>query len=262
MFVDTHAHLYAEEFAHDRDEMIQRAIESGVVRMYLPNIDSESIEGMLELEVKYPGVCYAMMGLHPCYVREEFEEQLAVVEDWWSRRAFAAVGEIGIDLYWDKSTYEMQREAFSRQVDLAMKIGKPIVIHSRASTQEVIDTLVEKVRGKALRGIFHCFSGTVDQAMMIQELGFYVGIGGVVTFKNAGLDKVVQELPLELLVLETDSPYLAPVPYRGKRNESAYIPMVAARVAELKDVSVEEVAEVTTRNANALFGFDEGLSGD
>lgn len=259
--IDTHAHLYVDAFSEDREEMLQRAWDAGVEQVFLPNIDQDSIPEMLALEEAHPERCVAMMGLHPCHVKEDYEAQLAEVKKWWEQRSFAAVGEIGIDLYWDKSTFEWQKDAFLRQVALAKKYGKPIVIHSREATQEVIE-LLEEEKGEDLYGIFHCFTGSKEEAEAIHELGFFLGIGGVVTFKNAGLDKTVQELPLEWLVLETDSPYLAPAPKRGKRNESAYVRRVAERIAAVKELPLGEVAKVTNRNARQVFALGEVKEGD
>lgn len=250
--IDTHTHLYLEQFDEDRDEMIRRAVESGVEQFFLPNIDHSSIGPMLALEEAYPGRCFAMMGLHPCSVKEGFEEELAIVRDWLDERPFCAVGEIGIDLYWDKSFFEQQKEAFLLQTEWARELGLPIVIHSREATDILIE-LVEEVKDERLRGVFHCFSGTEAQARRIIELGFYLGIGGVVTYKNAGLDKVMETIGLEHVVLETDSPYLAPVPWRGKRNESAYLRLVAEKLAAVKGIPFREVAEKTTKNAEQLF---------
>ncbi|MCB0578996.1 MAG: TatD family hydrolase [Phaeodactylibacter sp.] len=250
--IDTHTHLYLEQFDEDRDEMIRRALDSGVEQFFLPNIDSSSITKMLELEEAYPGRCFAMMGLHPCSVKENFEEELAIVRDWLDERPFCAIGEIGIDLYWDKTFLEQQKEAFLQQAEWAKELGVPIVIHSRESTDILIE-LTEQIKDERLRGVFHCFSGTEEQARRITELGFFLGIGGVLTFKNAGLDKVMEKIGLEHVVLETDAPFLAPVPYRGKRNESAYVRLVAEKLAALKGVSFREVAETTSRNAGQLF---------
>lgn len=252
MFIDTHAHIYAQQFEKDQDDTIQRAFDQGVNKIYMPNIDHTSIDAMLEVEAKYPDNCFAMMGLHPCSVKQDFEKELYKVEDWLNKRSFAAVGEIGTDLYWDKTFYEQQAEAFRIQVEWAKKYQRPIVIHCRDSFQETIDLLTPLMDDK-LTGVFHCFTGNVADAQQVIELGFYLGIGGVSTFKNGGLDKVLPEVPLEHLVLETDCPYLAPVPHRGKRNESAYVPLIAQKLAEMKGVTVEKIAESTTENAKNLF---------
>ncbi len=251
--VDTHTHLYAKAFNGDRDAMIQRAIEQGVEQFFLPNIDGESIEGMLALEAAYPNRCFAMMGLHPCSVKENFKEELATVRQWLDRRKFCAVGEIGIDLYWDKTFFEQQKEAFLTQIQWAIEFDIPIVIHSRESTDIIIEML-KKAKDNRLRGIFHCFGGTEEQAKAIIDLGFLLGIGGVLTYKNSGLGQALQEIDLQHIVLETDAPYLAPVPYRGKRNESAYVRAVAEKLAEVKGVTLEAVAKATTQNAERVFG--------
>ncbi len=252
VLVDTHTHLYLKEFEADRAEMMERAMKLGVSEFYLPNIDSRVIEDMLALEAAYPGKVHAMMGLHPCSVKDDFHRELEIVESWLEKRPFCAIGEIGIDLYWDKSTLGIQIEAFRTQIAWAKKYDLPIVIHSRESTDIILDILKEE-KDERLRGILHCFAGTAQQAETAFSMGFYLGIGGVVTFKNAGLDKVVSEIPLEWLVLETDSPYLAPVPHRGKRNESAFVRLVAEKIAALKSIDLEEVANVTTLNSKNIF---------
>jgi len=252
-FVDTHAHLYSDEFAHDRADMLARFEEQGVKKVFMPNIDHTSIDGMLELESRSAGVCIATMGLHPCYVKKDFERELYIVEDWLSKRKFAAVGEIGTDLYWDKTFWEQQKEAFTIQVKWAIKYKLPIIIHCRESLNETID-IVEQLTDGKLTGVFHCYSGSVEQAKRIIKLGFQLGIGGVATFKKSGLDSVLPEIDLKHIVLETDSPYLAPVPHRGKRNEPAYIPLIAEKIATIKNMAVNEVRSTTTQNALTLFG--------
>jgi TatD DNase family protein len=252
MYIDTHCHIYLDEFDNDRGEMIARAENHGVNQFYMPAIDSSIHESMLTAEEEFKGKARAMMGLHPCSVNNKVEEELALVESWFEKRAFIAVGETGLDYYWDTSFVDLQKMAMRRQTDLALKYNRPIVIHSRNSIDDCIDIVQEKQNGK-LKGVFHCFSGTLEQAQKIIDLGFYLGIGGVLTFKNSGLDKVVQELTLDKLVLETDAPYLAPVPFRGKRNESAYVPIVAEKLATLIGISLEEVAAMTTANAKKLF---------
>lgn len=249
---DTHIHLYAEEYDIDREALILQAKKAGVNRFYLPNIDSTSINSMLQLEVKYPDVCFPMMGLHPCYVKDNFQEELNTVEEWLGKRTFKAIGEIGIDLYWDKTFIKEQEIAFKKQIEWAHHYHLPIVIHSRNSFDEVYALLIEMQACKPW-GIFHCFSGTIEQAKKVIDLGFYIGIGGVVTYKNSGLDKVVAEIDLKHLVLETDGPYLAPTPFRGKRNLPEYILKVAERIAEIKNISVEEVAMTTSQNADSVF---------
>lgn len=255
-WIDTHAHLYAKAFNADRDKMIGRAMEVGVEQFFLPNIDRSSVAGMLALEDAYPDRCFAMMGLHPCSVQEGYEEELTYVREWLDKRPFCAIGEIGIDLYWDKSTLPLQRQAFLTQVEWALELDIPFVIHSRDSTAVLIEIL-QGIRDDRMRGIFHCFTGTREEAGQIIEMGFLLGIGGVLTFKNAGLDKTVADIDLDHLVLETDAPYLAPVPFRGKRNESTYIPHIGRKLAEIKDIAVEEVARRTTGNARRLFKVGE-----
>lgn len=252
MFIDTHTHLYSEEFNADRANVIRKAISAGVTKLYLPNIDSTSIDGMLALEKEYPQNCFPMMGLHPCSVNENVEAELNLVGDWLAKRKFSAVGEIGIDLYWDKTFFEQQKMAFKKQIDWALQYDLPIVIHCRDAFDEIFEILT--AYPKLPKGIFHCFSGNLEQAnKIIEHTQFKLGIGGVVTFKNSGLDKVVEQIDMKHLVLETDSPYLAPVPFRGKRNESGYLMMVAEKVAQIKNSSIAEVAEITTKNAEEIF---------
>ena len=256
MFIDTHAHIYAAEFKPDLDEAIVRSREVGVGKIFMPNIDHTSVDAMLEVERRNPDGCLAMMGLHPCSVKGDFEKELQVVEDWLSKRTFYAIGEMGTDLYWDKTFWDQQQEAFTIQINWAKKYSLPVVIHSRESIDETIQ-LLKPMTSENLTGIFHCFSGNALQAKQIIEMGFYLGIGGVATFKNGGLDKVLPEVPLDKLVLETDSPYLAPVPFRGKRNEPAYISLIADKVASLIHVTREEVEAATTKNAEKIFkSFD------
>lgn len=254
ILTDTHTHLYSSKFNDDRDEMVRRSIDSGVSRLFLPAIDSESHENMLALADAWPEHCFPMMGIHPTSVDEATaEKEMALVLDYFSKRKFVAVGEIGIDLYWDKTKLAIQQDIFARQIDLAKKLGLPIVIHSRSAFYECYEIVKEKQDGN-LKGVFHCFGDGIPEAEKVVELGgFMMGIGGVLTFKNSGLDKVVEHFGLEHFVLETDSPYLAPVPHRGKRNESAYITHIAAKMAELKHVSVEEIARITTENSRILF---------
>jgi len=255
MLTDTHAHLYAKQFDDDRDVMLQRANKQGITRFYLPNIDKGSIAAMLELEAAHPDQCFAMMGIHPCSIKADYEVELAAAEEWLGKRSFCAVGEIGIDLYWDKTFLEEQKKAFITQLNWAKELRVPIVIHARDSLDILID-LVKQEKDERLQGIFHCFGGTLEQAQAIMDLEFYMGLGGVLTFKKANLGAVIKDVPLEHLVLETDAPYLSPVPHRGKRNESAYISIVANRLAEVKDMSLEEIAEVTTDNALKIFGHN------
>jgi len=251
--IDTHTHLYSEEFDEDRHEMIERAIQKGVSKFYLPAINSETHEKMLSLEVEFPGQILSMMGLHPCYVRpENWEEELELVYKYLNQRKFAAIGEIGIDLYWDKTTLDVQVKAFEQQIDWAIEKDLPIVIHTRESFDETFEVLERKKHPK-LRGIFHCFSGTLEQAKQAIDLNFFLGIGGVVTFKNGRIDQFLGEIPLEKIVLETDSPYLAPVPHRGKRNESAYLDLVVGKLVNIYNKDFAEIDRVTTENAEKLF---------
>jgi TatD DNase family protein len=254
IYTDTHTHLYASEFEADRSNMLHRAFDEGVRRIFLPNIDSSSIDAMLDLEAKHPTQCHAMMGLHPCSVKENYKEELALVEDWWIKRDFCAVGEIGMDLYWDKTFVKEQEDAFRFQIQLAVAKQRPFVIHCRDAFDEIFKVL-ESEPLPEIPGIFHCFTGNLEQAERAIKLGFVLGIGGVVTFKNGGLDKVLPYVGLEHLVLETDAPYLAPVPYRGKRNETSYITFIAEKIAELKECSLEEVAYATTQNSKRIFGM-------
>jgi TatD DNase family protein len=249
--IDTHAHIYLEEFDADRTEIITRAQAAGVEAICLPNIDTTSIERMLAVEASY-SFCHAAMGLHPCSVKDDFEKQLQVVEHWLNQRSFVAIGEIGTDLYWDRTHWAQQQEAFVIQLQWARQHDLPVIIHCRDSLAETI-ALVQQHADTRLRGVFHCFGGSVDQARQVVELGFLLGIGGVATFKNGGLDKLLPHTGLDSLVLETDSPYLAPVPYRGKRNEPSYLLHVVSRLAGILQVPVEEVQRMTTRNARKLF---------
>ncbi|PJJ59588.1 TatD family hydrolase [Hymenobacter chitinivorans] len=249
---DSHAHIYSEQFKTDRDEALHRAYEAGVTTIVMPNIDHTSIDGMLETEARFPQQCFSMMGLHPCSVGKDFERELYLVEEWLGKRPFAAVGECGIDLYWDKTTLAQQQEALRVQVALAKKHGLPLVLHTRDAFQETAD-IIEAAQDGTLTGVFHCFSGSPEEAARVLRLGFKLGIGGVATFKNGGADKFLPDIALEHLLLETDCPYLAPVPHRGKRNEPSYLPLIARRVAELLRKDPAEIAEATTRNAQALF---------
>lgn len=233
--------------------MVERAIKNGVSRFYLPNIDVHSIQPMLDLCWDFPAHCFPMMGLHPCSVDEHVEAHLFQIQKWFKKRKFVAVGEIGLDYYWSVEFKEQQIMAFKRQIQWAIQYDLPIVIHSRNSNEDVI-AIIEEMRHPKLRGIFHCFSGTAEQAIRVVNNGFYLGIGGVVTYKNGGLDVALEAISLEHIVLETDSPYLAPVPYRGKRNESFYVIEVAKKLAELKKVGLNQVAETTSKNALKIFG--------
>jgi TatD DNase family protein len=249
--IETHAHIYSEQFQADLDDVLERSLEAGLEKIYMPNIDHTSIDAMLEIEAKHQ-FCIAMMGLHPCSVNKDFEKELYIIEKWLAKRNWSAIGEIGTDLYWDKTFWEQQQEAFKIQCQWAVKYDRPVVIHCRESIDETI-ALIENIAESKLRGVFHCFSGDLKQAEKIIELGFYLGIGGVATFKNGGIDKILPEIDLKHIVLETDSPYLAPAPHRGKRNEPAYIELVADRVGILKNTSFEDIAIATTENAKKLF---------
>lgn len=252
MYIDTHTHLYSEEFNLDRTDIIANAINLGVEKLFLPNVDSSSIQGMLELEQQFANHCFPMMGLHPCSVKENYLEELTIIKSWLDKRRFFAIGEIGMDLYWDKTFVKEQEWVFRQQIEWAMEFNYTIVIHCRNAFDEIFAVL--KSYPKLPKGIFHCFSGTFEQAKHILDLGnFKLGIGGVITFKNSGLDKVVEQLSIHNIVLETDAPYLAPNPHRGKRNESAYIPLIAQKIADLKQLSIEDVALITTKNAEEIF---------
>jgi TatD DNase family protein len=256
--IETHAHIYDEQFSEDRKEMLQRAKQVGIKGIWMPNCDSGTIVGMLALEEANPGFCLPMMGLHPCYVKEDYKDELAIVEQWLSERPFQMIGEIGLDFYWDLSFVKEQEEVFLSQLELAQKYTLPICIHSRNSKTNEHNAiircceLIEKFAWKGLRGIFHCFSGNLEEAKRVIDLNFLLGIGGVATFKNGGLDKVLPYIKSENIVLETDSPYLAPIPYRGKRNEVSYIDLVADKVAFLMAIDKEKLVNQTTLNAKKL----------
>jgi TatD DNase family protein len=251
--IDTHCHLYLDCFKNDIEAIIARAQAYGVSKFYLPAIDSTETANMLGLETRYPGVCIAMMGLHPCSVQANWKEELAQVEDWLDKRDFVAIGEIGLDFYWDKTFTTEQYEAFRTQMQWALDRGLLIVIHTRNAMQETIDT-VKPYAAKGLRGIFHCFSGDAAAARQIIDMGFFLGIGGVVTYKNAGLAEALADIPLEHMVLETDAPYLTPVPFRGKRNESSYLQYIIEKLATIKNCLPADVAAATTANAQKIFG--------
>jgi TatD DNase family protein len=251
---DTHTHLYSEEFKDDRNEMIQRALDAGVSRFFIPAIDSSHTVSMYELEKNYPDNIFLMMGLHPTYVKDNYKEELQHVEDELAKRKFYAIGEIGIDLYWDKNHLKEQQIAFRTQIQLAKQYQLPIVIHCRDAFDEVFAVLEEE-KSDDLFGIFHCFTGTYEQALQAISYNMKLGIGGVVTFKNGKIDQFLPQIELQHIVLETDSPYLAPIPFRGKRNESSYILNVANKLAEIYGVSVEEIAKITTKNSKSIFGI-------
>ncbi|MBL4657597.1 MAG: TatD family hydrolase [Flavobacteriales bacterium] len=260
MFVDTHTHLFLEQFSGDIDDVMSRVVSNDIQRVYLPNIDRSTFDDMMNLVRNYPDLCFPLIGLHPCSVDDKYEEELAFVEEKAKEGGFLGIGEIGIDLYWDKSYLEQQKDAFARQIELSKSLNLPIIIHCRESFDEIFE-VVDKVNDDKLFGVFHCFTGDLSQANRIIDYGgFKLGMGGVLTFKNSGLDKTIADVALEHLVLETDSPYLAPVPYRGKRNESSYLVEVAAKLAEVKGVSMNEVAEITTENANQLFKYGQAIA--
>tara|TARA_R100000935_G_C2833219_1_gene166429 strand:- start:1507 stop:2274 length:768 start_codon:yes stop_codon:yes gene_type:complete len=253
ILTDTHTHLYSKNFDNDRNEIIKKAIEKGISRFFIPAIDSSHTKSMYDLENQFPDNIFLMMGLHPTSVKQDFEEELQHIEEEFKKRNFYAVGEIGIDLYWDKTLLKEQQIAFKRQIQLAKSKNLPIVIHCRDAFDEVFEVL-ESERGDDLFGIFHCFTGNKEQALKALSYNMKLGIGGVVTFKNGGLDKFLAEIPIEHIVLETDAPYLAPAPYRGKRNESAYIQIIAEKIAALYDLRIEDVATITTKNSKDIFG--------
>jgi TatD DNase family protein len=253
--IETHAHIYDEQFETDRDQMLQRAFDANVEQIWMPNCNAETIPRMLALESQYPEKCYSMMGLHPCYVLGDFEKELEIVEDHLSKRPFIMIGEIGLDFFWDLTFVPQQENAFLRQLTFAKKYNLPICIHSRNSKDNHFNAiqrccdLIEEFGWKDLRGIFHCFSGNKEDAERVISLNFHLGIGGVVTFKNGGLDKFLSEIPIKNIVLETDAPYLAPVPHRGKRNEVSYLLLVIAKLSEIYNISEDEIRNITTLNA-------------
>ncbi len=251
--IDTHSHIYSTEFETDGQLMLERAEKEGVGKILMPAIDSSTHTQMLKLEDENPGRCLSMMGVHPCSIKDNYLDELKMARSYFDKRKFVAVGETGLDFYWDKTFTDQQYVAFKEQIKWALEMDLPIVIHSRNSTDECIDVVKENQTGK-LKGVFHCFSGNEEQAKKIMDLDFYLGIGGVLTFKNSGLDKVMENIGLEKIVLETDAPYLAPMPFRGKRNEPAYLEYVVEKLALIKNISVDEVAAITTANAEKLFG--------
>lgn len=255
-FIDTHAHLYLKEFSEDRAQIIQQALESKVTKIVLPNIDLISYQEQLNVAEEYPGICYPTLGLHPCDVKENYLSILDTLELQFTKKQFIAIGETGTDAYWDLSFWEHQTKSFNRQLEWAKTMHLPIIIHSRESIPQNIQ-LVSAQQNGTLKGVFHCFTGDLDQAKQIIDLGFLLGIGGVVTYKNSELKKIIADIGLEYLVLETDAPFLSPVPFRGKRNESSYIPIIAEKISEILDVSLESIATKTTENAEQLFNFKD-----
>jgi TatD DNase family protein len=255
IFTDTHTHLYSEEFDQDRTEMIQRAIDAGVSRFFVPSIDSNYTQKMYDIGSQFPENIFLMMGLHPCYVKPEtYQEELAHVENELEKKKFYAIGEIGVDLYWDKTTLKIQQEAFQHQIQLAKKYKLAINIHCREAFDEVFEVL-DSARASDLFGIFHCFAGDIHQAKRAIDLNMKLGIGGVATFKNGKIDQFLKEIDLRHIVLETDSPYLSPVPFRGKRNESSYTKLVAEKLAQIYQLPIEEIAQITTENSKSIFGI-------
>jgi TatD DNase family protein len=252
--IDTHAHIYLDEFSDDIEGIITRAKEQGIDRIVMPAIDSTTHSAMVKLGDTHPDNCISMMGLHPCSVKENYLEELKIAEAYLSKQQFVAVGEIGLDFYWDLSFRDQQYEAFNRQVEWALHYDLPIAVHSRNATDECIEVVKGHQNGK-LKGVFHCFSGTLAQAQEVIGLGFYLGIGGVLTYKNAGLDKVIREIDPVHIVLETDAPYLTPVPFRGKRNESSYLTYILQKLADLKETDKGDIAAITTKNAEKLFAL-------
>ncbi|SHN35704.1 TatD family hydrolase [Mucilaginibacter sp. OK098] len=253
LLTDTHTHLYYETDDAKRVELVKRCKENSIIRLFLPNVDTASVPMVYSLKTSFPDICFPMLGLHPCSVKEDWEEELSKIQQAIHQHKIYAIGEIGIDLYWDKTTLPQQILAFKTQISWAKSLKLPINIHCRDAFDEVYEVLLQE-RDDDLRGIFHCFGGTLEQANKLIELGFYLGIGGVVTYKNAGLDKVVAQVDLKHIVLETDSPYLTPVPYRGKPNESSYLIYIAQKVAELHQTDLETVAAITTENSKRVFG--------
>jgi TatD DNase family protein len=254
--VDTHCHIYSNEFTDDLPEVIRRAENEGIKKILMPAIDSSTHGQMLAVESAYPGFCVSMMGLHPTSVRENFEDQLKIAEENFLKRKFVAVGETGLDFYWDLNFVKQQERAFQQQIEWGLQFDIPVVIHSRNSIDQCIDMIAKNQNGK-LKGVFHCFSGSIEQAKKIIDLNFYLGVGGVLTFKKSGLDGVMTDLSLDKIILETDAPYLAPVPFRGKRNESSYLKYVVEKLAEVKSMNVDDVARITTENAEKLFQLNE-----
>ena len=252
--IDTHSHIYSTDFIHDLDEVIQRAYSNDVRKIILPNIDSSSVKNLLNLVDTYPHICIPLMGLHPTSVNHDYQEELQVVDYWLKKRKFYGIGEIGIDLYWDKSFLEEQIHAFNYQLGLAQQYKLPVVVHVRDSFDEVYQVLLE-MKDDNLKGVFHSFTGTIEQAKLVIDLGFKIGVGGIVTFKKSGLDQVIKQIDPSHLILETDSPYLTPIPFRGKRNESSYLIYIAQKIADLHHMTVGDIAKITTENARKLFGI-------
>lgn len=249
--IDSHCHLYSKDFEKDLEAVIANAVKQGIKSFYMPAIDSTTHAEMVAVEAEFK-ICYSMMGLHPCSVKENYKEELAIAEGWLVKRKFSAIGESGLDFYWDKTFVKEQYDSLEKHIEWALQYDLPLVLHTRDAMQETID-VIKKYSGKGLKGIFHCFGGTLEEAQQIIQTGFYLGIGGVVTYKNGGLDKVLPHIEMKHIVLETDAPYLAPIPFRGKRNESSYLTFIAEKIAEIKQITVAEVEEITTANAGLIF---------
>ncbi|MBN1112792.1 MAG: TatD family hydrolase [Bacteroidales bacterium] len=254
MWIDTHTHIFSQQFDNDIDEAVSRAKEAGLDMLLLPNIDIDSIEPMNNLCEKYPDYCFPMMGIHPTSVEKDFSKQLLVIESELAKGKYCAVGEIGIDLYWDKTLVEEQKLVFASQIDMALKYNLPIVIHARDSFDEIFEVL-DNYKDRNLKGVFHSFTGSAEQALKAISMGFYIGINGIVTFKNSGLDKIIPQIDINSIILETDAPYLAPVPYRGKRNESSYLPLIGSKISDILEINEKKVAEITSNNARKLFNL-------
>lgn len=250
--IDTHTHLYDAASIQEQDDNVQRALDAGISKMYMPNCDSHTLAPMMAIAAKYPQHCLPMIGLHPCYVKDNYEAELAIMQQQLTTHNFAAIGEVGLDFYWDRSHDAQQKIAFEQQIDWALQYHLPVIIHSRSSTKECIDIIKKKQNGQ-LTTLFHCYSGTLAEAQEIIALGGYLGIGGVVTYKKTNLPEILSVIGLAHIVLETDAPYLAPVPYRGKPNESAYLPLIAQKIADIFHTSLQQVADITTANAQKIF---------
>ncbi|MDA3879215.1 MAG: TatD family hydrolase [Prolixibacteraceae bacterium] len=251
--IDTHSHIYSEEFNGEVNDVVMRAFDAGVEKILLPNIDSSSIKMMMDISARFPGFLFPMMGIHPTSVKEDYEEELEVMNYWLRKEKFFGIGEIGIDFYWDNTFREEQETVFRTQLQLAKEYNLPVSIHTRDSFDAAFRILEEESRNGSLSGVFHCFTGTVEQAQMILDKGFKIGVGGIVTFKNAGIDKMIAQLSPQDILIETDSPYLAPTPMRGKRNESSYLGFIVKKLAEIFNSSEEEIAKITSRTAQEIF---------
>ncbi|MBK7882009.1 MAG: TatD family hydrolase [Saprospiraceae bacterium] len=251
-WIDTHTHIYLSDFQEDLKEMMDRAVESGLEKILLPNIEADTIDQVVRMKSEYPNHCDIMMGLHPCSVKENYLEELSCIEKALAENSCKGIGEIGLDLYWDKTSIDRQIDAYTIQLKWSRETGLPVSVHTREATEEAL-SILEKLQDGKITGVFHCFSGTLEQAQRLIQLGFYLGIGGVVTYKKTDLPGLLIKLGLDRIVLETDAPYLSPVPYRGKRNEPAYIPVIGTRIGEILNISLEEVSKITTQNAKAVF---------